>query len=211
MDTEGEVFPAVADVTRPEDIQRLIYAVEEYLGQIDILVNNAGGPPTGTFTDFDDEAWEAALQLNLMSTINLVYAFLPSMKRQKWGRVLASTSSNVKHLLPMFPLSNVSRIGVVAFVKTFAAEFGRWNITANVLAPGFFMTEPTKAFLENQARREGISCHEALEKLKSTIPTRSIGDPKDYGALAAFLASEYTSFITGEIFLIDGGKYAGSM
>jgi len=206
-----DVFPFACDVTKPSEIIRF---KEEVIGRFQachILFTNADGPPSGKLEDFTAEDFQKAIDLNLMSTINLVYAFLPCMKHQKWGRVLASTSSNVKYLLPLFPLSNVSRIGVVAFVKTFAAEFGRWNITANVLAPGFFMTEPTKDYLEDQAKREKIPYHKALEKLKSTIPTHMIGDPKDYGALAAFLASEHASYITGETFLIDGGKYAGSM
>lgn len=205
------VLPFVCDVTNPSDINRF---KEEVIGRFQtchVLFTNADGPPSGRLEDFTGEDFRKAVDLNLMSTINLVYAFLPFMKRQKWGRVLASTSSNVRHLLPMFPLSNVSRMGVVAFVKTLAAEVGQWNITANVLAPGFFMTEPTKEYLEDQAREEGIPYQEALEKLARTIPTRMIGDPKDYGALAAFLASEHASYITGEIFLIDGGQYAGSM
>jgi len=206
-----DVLPSVCDVTNPSEINRL---KEEVIGRFKtchILFTNADGPPSGKLEDFAPADFQKAIDLNLMSTIHLVYAFLPSMKRQKWGRVLASASSNVRHLLPMFPLSNVSRIGVVAFIKTLAVEFGRWNITANVLAPGLFMTEPTKEYLEDQARQEGIPYQEALEKLARTIPTRMIGDPKDYGALAAFLASEYASYITGEIFLIDGGQYAGAM
>jgi 3-oxoacyl-[acyl-carrier protein] reductase len=205
------VLPSVCDVTNPEDISRF---QDEVIGRFQtchILFTNADGPPSGKLENFTGEDFRKAVDLNLMSTINLVYAFLPSMKRQKWGRVLASTSSNVRHLLPMFPLSNVSRMGVVAFVKTLAAEFGRWNITANVLAPGFFLTGPTKEYLEDQAQREGISYQEALENLQRTIPTRTVGNPKDYGALAAFLASEHASYITGETFLIDGGQYGGSM
>ena len=206
-----DVLPSVCDVTNPSEINRLKEDVIARFQTCHILLTNADGPPSGKLEDFTAEDFKKAIDLNLMSTINLVYAFLPSMKRQKWGRVLASTSSNVRHLLPMFPLSNVSRIGVVAFVKTLAAEFGRWNITANVLAPGFFMTEPTKEYLEDLARGEGVTYQEALKKLAKTIPTRMIGDPKDYGALAAFLASEYASYITGETFLIDGGQYAGAM
>ena len=206
-----DVLPSVCDVTNPSEINRFKEEVIARFQTCHILFTNADGPPSGRLEDFSAEDFRKAIDLNLMSTINLVYAFLPCMKRQKWGRVLASTSSNVRHLLPMFPLSNVSRVGVVAFVKTLAAEFGPWNITANVLAPGFFMTEPTREYLEDQARRDGIPYQEALEKLESTIPTRTIGDPKDYGALAAFLASEHASYITGETFLIDGGQYAGSM
>lgn len=204
-----EVLPIVCDVTNPSDIISFKEKVIDRFKTCHILFTNAGGPPPGKFSDFTSEDFRKAIDLNLMSTINLVYAFLPYMQQQKWGRVLASTSSNVKHVLPAFPLSNVSRIGVAAFIKTFALEYAHKNITANVLAPGDFMTEPTKEYLENQAKHEGIRYNEALENLKSTIPTRTIGDPKDYGALAAFLASEYASYITGETFLIDGGRYSG--
>ena len=206
-----EVLPLVCDVTNPSEIIRFKEKVIDHFGTCHILFANAGGPPSGTLEDFTSEDFKQAIDLNLMSTINLVYAFLPYMRSQKWGRVLASTSSNIKQLLPEFPLSNVSRIGVVAFIKTFAHEFAHLNITANVLAPGLIMTEPTKKYIEIMAKGERIQFNEALEKLKCTIPTRTIGDPKDFGALAAFLASEYTSYITGETFLIDGGTYSGVM
>jgi 3-oxoacyl-[acyl-carrier protein] reductase len=204
-----EVLPVVCDVTKPAEILNFKEKIIGRFKTCHILFTNAGGPPPGNFKDFTSEDFKKAIDLNLMSAINLVYAFLPYMQSQKWGRILASTSSNVKHVLPAFPLSNVSRIGVAAFIKTFALEFAHLNITANVLAPGDFMTEPTKEYLEKIARREGIRYDEALERLKSTIPTHSIGDPKDYGALAAFLASEHASYITGETFLIDGGRYSG--
>jgi 3-oxoacyl-[acyl-carrier protein] reductase len=203
-----DVLPSVCDVTNPSEINRFKNDVIGRFQTCHILFTNADGPPSGKLADFSAEHFQKAIDLNLMSTINLVYAFWPCMKRQKWGRVLASTSSNVRHLLPMFPLSNVSRIGVVAFIKTLATEFGRWNITANVLAPGFFMTEPTKEYLEDQAQQEGISYQAAVENLQKAIPTRTIGDPKDYGALAAFLASEHASHNRRNI-LIDGGQYAG--
>ena len=211
VEHDVDVLPVVCDVTSPSDIIRFKERVLARFKACHILFTNADGPPSGKLEDFTAEDFRSALDLNLMSTINLVNAFLPCMKRQKWGRVLASTSSNVKHLLPMFPLSNVSRIGVVAFMKTLAAEFGRWNITANVLAPGFFMTEPTKEYLERLAKRKQISYRRAYQELAGTIPVRSIGNPRDYGALAAFLASEHASYITGETFLIDGGTYSGLM
>ena len=208
---EVEVFPKVCDVTTPSEIISFKEEVIDRFKTCHILFTNAGGPPSGKLEDFTSEDFKKAIDLNLMSTINLVYAFLPYMQSQKWGRVLASTSSNVRQLLPQFPLSNVSRVGVVAFIKTFASEFAHLNITANVLAPGYSMTELTKEYLENQAKSEGIHYNEALEKLKNTIPTHTIGNPKDFGALAAFLASEYASYITGETFLIDGGAYSGVM
>lgn len=204
-----DILPVACDVTDPSEIINFKEEVIKRFSTCHILFTNAGGPPPGKFSDFTSEDFKKAIDLNLMSTINLVYAFLPYMQQQQWGRVLASTSSNVKHVLPAYPLSNVSRIGVAAFIKTFALEYAHLNITANVLAPGDFMTEPTKEYIEKQAKREGIAYNEVLERMKDSIPTRTIGDPKDYGALAAFLASEYASYITGETFLIDGGRYSG--
>jgi 3-oxoacyl-[acyl-carrier protein] reductase len=204
-----EVLPVACDVTNQSEIINFKEEIIKRFSTCHILFTNAGGPPPGKFSDFTSEDFRKAIDLNLMSTINLVYAFLPYMQQQKWGRVLASTSSNVKHVLPAFPLSNVSRIGVAAFIKTFALAYAHMNITANVLAPGDFMTEPTKEYIEKQAKREGIPYDDVLKRMKNSIPTHTIGDPKDYGALAAFLASEYASYITGETFLIDGGRYSG--
>jgi 3-oxoacyl-[acyl-carrier protein] reductase len=205
------VLPAVCDVTNPADIKRFKKEVSDRFGACHILFTNAGGPPSGKLDEFTGEDFKKAIDLNLMSTIQLVYAFLPFMKSQKWGRVLASTSSNIRHLLPQFPLSNVSRIGIVAFIKTLAYEVAHLNITANVLAPGLFMTGPTKEFIEDRTKRERIPYGEALKKIRRTIPTRTIGNPEDFGALAAFLASEQASYITGETILMDGGQYGSVM
>lgn len=204
-----EVLPVVCDVTNPSAINNMKKEVIKKFKTCHILFTNAGGPPSGKLENFTAEDFKKAIDLNLMSTINLVYAFLPYMQKQKWGRILASTSSNVKQLLPQFPLSNVSRVGVATFIKTFAQEFAHLNITANVLAPGLFLTEPTIEYLKNLAKRKGIKYDEALEKVQKTIPANKIGNPEDYGTLAAFLVSEHTSFITGETFLIDGGVYSG--
>lgn len=146
-----------------------------------------------------------------MSTVNLVNAFLPYMKNQKWGRILATDSSNVRQLLPQFPLANISRISVVAYIKTLARELAQLNITANILAPDLFMTESTKQYIENVAKCKGIQYNQALDKIASSIPVQRIGSPEDYGALAAFLASEFAGYITGETILINGGEYSGVM
>ncbi len=206
-----EVLPVVCDVSVPSEINLLKKKVLERFKTGHILFTNAGGPPSGKIENFTSEDFQNAIDLNLMSTINLTKAFLPCMQSQKWGRVIALTSSNVRQLLPGFPLSNVSRVGVVAFIKSFAMEFAHLNITANVIAPGDFMTDLTKEYINNVMKAESIQYNEAIEKIKSAIPSRAIGYPMDLGALTAFLASEYTSYLTGETFLIDGGKYCGSL
>jgi 3-oxoacyl-[acyl-carrier protein] reductase len=205
MDTWGEVFPVVADVTNPEDIQRLVSAVKEHFGQIDILVNNAGGPPTGTFMDFDDEAWEAALRLNLMSTIGLCRAVLPGMRARRWGRIVNMTSVSVKQPMDGFILSSVARSGVVAMAKTLANECAAEGITVNNVCPGWTLTDRVKSLAEERATKEGKTVREVVDEYAASIPARRLGRPEDLAALVVFLASERAAHITGTTIQVDGG------
>jgi 3-oxoacyl-[acyl-carrier protein] reductase len=205
VDTWGEVFPVVADVTEPEDIQRLVSAVEEHFGQIDILVNNAGGPPTGTFVDFDDEAWEAALRLNLMSTIRLCRAVLSGMRTRHWGRIVNITSVSVKQPMDGFILSSAARSGVVGMAKTLANECAAEGITVNNVCPGYTLTDRVKSLAEGRAVREGKSVREVVDEYAADIPARRLGHPEELAALVAFLASERAAYITGATIQVDGG------
>ncbi len=206
-----DVLAAVCDVTDKNSIESFKDKVIEHFGTCHILFANAGGPPPGNVEVFEVEDFKKALDLNLLSTINLVYAFLPYMKQQKWGRILASTSISVKQPIPTLALSNVSRVGVVAFIKSLSVEIASLNITANTLAPGYIMTERVKQLMEDRAQKEGISFQNALDGVIDTIPAKTIGSPADFGAFCAFLASEHTSYITGETILMDGGMYKGLM
>ena len=206
-----DVLAAVCDVSDKTSIESFKNKVIDHFKTCHILFTNAGGPPPGKVEDFKGEDFEKAVDLNLLSTINLIYAFLPFMKDQKWGRILASTSISVKQPIPTLVLSNVSRVGVVAFIKSLSNEIAALNITANTIAPGYIMTERVKELLENRAEKEGISYQEAKAGVLNAIPVRKIGSPEDFGALCAFLASEQASFITGETILIDGGMYNGLM
>jgi len=206
-----DVLPLVCDVTDPTGITSLKEKVTEHFGACHILFTNAGGPPPGKVEAFTGEDYKKALDLNLISTINLVNAFLPLMKQQQWGRILASTSVTVKQPIPTLALSNVSRVGVAAYIKSLAFEVAVLNVTANVLAPGYIMTERVKQLLEDRSKKEGISYEKALEAVLEGIPAKKIGAPADFGALCAFLASEHASYITGEIILMDGGMYKGLM
>jgi 3-oxoacyl-[acyl-carrier protein] reductase len=206
-----DVLHDVCDVTDKSGIESFKNKVIDHFKTCHILFTNAGGPPPGKVEDFNGEDFKQALDLNLFSTINLVYAFLPFMKNQRWGRILASTSITVKQPIPTLALSNVSRVGVVAFIKSLALEVAPFNVTANTLAPGYIMTERVDDLLKNQAKTESISYEDALERLLHKIPVKTIGKPEDFGALAAFLASEQAAYITGETILIDGGLYSGLM
>lgn len=206
-----EVMAEVCDVTDRAGIESFKEKVIQHFRTCHILFTNAGGPAPGKVEEFAEKDFRQALDLNLLSTINLINAFLPFMKKQEWGRILASTSISVKQPIPTLALSNVSRVGVVAFIKTLSLDIAPFNVTANTLAPGYIMTERVKNLLENQAQKQGIAYEEALTNLIDTIPVKKIGSPGDFGALCAFLASEQASYITGETILVDGGMYKGLM
>jgi 3-oxoacyl-[acyl-carrier protein] reductase len=208
---EVDVLHDVCDVTDKAAIEAFRDKVIDRYGTCHILFTNAGGPPPGKVEDFSGDDFKNAVDLNLMSTINLIYTFLPYMKNQKWGRILALTSISVKQPIPTLVLSNVSRAGVVAFIKSLANEVGTYNITANTIAPGYIMTERVKELLDDRAKNEGITYEEAMDGVRKAIPVNKIGSPGDLGALCAFLASGYASYITGETHLIDGGMYNGLM
>ncbi|MDQ3430902.1 MAG: SDR family oxidoreductase, partial [Actinomycetota bacterium] len=166
------------------------------LGGVDIVVANAGGPPAGMATAFDLDGYRDALELNLLSSIGLVQAALPHVRRSPQGRVLFVTSITVKQPVRGLALSNAARAGVAGYAKSLMYELGDSGITVNVLAPGLTRT----------ARLEQLAGGDAgLEAMASDIPLGRLGEPDEFAAAAAFLASRRASFITGTVMSVDGG------
>ncbi len=206
-----KVFAGVCDVGDKGSVDKFTEEVLQRFGTVHILFTNAGGPPPGAVGDFSSGDFEKALNLNLISAINLAYEFLPRMQSQKWGRIIASTSITVKQPVPVLALSNVSRVGVIAFIKSLSFEVATFNITANAVAPGYIMTDRVVQIAADKAKKESRAFEDALGDLESGIPAGRIGRPDEFGSLVAFLASERAGYINGETILIDGGAYRGLM
>jgi len=205
----AEVLGFYADVSRVGDIHRLLDDVRQSLGDPQILVTNAGGPPPGTFASTAIEEYEKALQLNLMSAVNLIQGVTPAMKAKGWGRIIAITSISVKQPIGNLLLSNMARAGLTGFLKTVATELAPSGITVNALLPGTHKTSRIDQLTQDRAEREGKTTEAVYQEMVSDIPCKRIGDPSDFGAAAAFLASEQARYITGHNLLVDGGKYSG--
>jgi 3-oxoacyl-[acyl-carrier protein] reductase len=209
-DAGGAVLGLAADATDLADLERVVQAAADRFGSVDILFNNSGGPRPGMFDSLTDDDWLAAVDLNLMSAIRLTRLCLPYMRAKHWGRVITSTSSSVKQPLPTLMLSNAVRSATTAWSKTLADQVAAEGITVNTLAPGRILTDRVRQIDADQAQRQGRSVQEVEHDALATIPARRYGDPAEFGAAAAFLASEQAAYITGVTLLVDGGLFRGT-
>jgi len=191
-------IPIVADVSTIDGAAGFVEEARRELGGVDILVTNAGGPPPGNFAAIDVEQYASAIELNCLSTIAMCKRVVPEMQAQRWGRVVAITSIAVRQPIANLILSNTARAGVTAFLKTLATEVAADGVTVNSLQPGFHETERVNELYGGD-----------MAAVSRGIPAGRLGDPADFGAVAAFLCSEHASFLTGSAILVDGGAYPG--
>lgn len=203
--TGSEVLAVPTDVSQPEQVDALINAAISRFGGIDILVNNAGGPRAGRFAELAAEDYQIAVQLNLMSTINLCRAVVPIMQARGGGRIINLTSVSVKQPVDGLMLSNMARTGVIGFAKTLATELAPDNILVNNVCPGIIFTDRIQQLATVRAEEAGITFEEALERMTADIPLGRIGEPTEFANLVVFLASERASYITGTTIQVDGG------
>ena len=195
----------VADLSQREDIARVTSEALAAHGRVDVLVTNAGGPPTGTFDTHDWETWERAVNLTLRSAVELTRAVLPGMRDRSWGRIVNITSIAVKQPVDNLILSNSVRAAVTGFARTLANEVAANGVTVNNILPGYTRTERVEELAEATAAKEGLSRGAIVARFENQIPMRRLGEPNEFAALAAFLASERASYITGQSIAVDGG------
>lgn len=177
-----------------EQVENAVSDILSQFGQIDILINNAGITRDAMFKKMSPESWQQVIDVNLTGVFNCTKAVYPHMAERKYGRIV--TASSVVGLYGNMGQTNyaATKAGVIAMTKVWAKEFGRFNITANAVAPGFIHTEMMDTIPE-----------EILQKLKDKTPLGRLGKAEEVAALYAFLASDDAAFISGAVFSIDGG------
>jgi 3-oxoacyl-[acyl-carrier protein] reductase len=203
--TGAEVHAVVADVSDRKGIELVTSEAQAKFGRVDVLVTNAGGPPAGTFETHSWETWERAVNLTLRSAVELTRAVLPGMRERKWGRIINVTSIAVKQPVDNLILSNSVRSAVTGFARTLANEVATDGITVNNILPGYTRTERVEQLAESTAAKEGVAQRDIVARFENQIPMRRLGEPNEFAALAAFLASERASYITGQSIAVDGG------
>ena len=200
-----------ADLSRTDGIEQVVRATLERFGRVDVLVTNAGGPPVGPLESHDWATWERAVGLTLRSAVELTRAVLPGMRERRWGRILHVTSLTVKQPIDGLMLSTSIRAAVTGFSRTLANEVAAHGVTINTILPGYMNTERVAELNQINATREGVPVRDVEQRVIGQIPVRRIGEPRELAALAAFLASDQASYITGQSILVDGGWARGLM
>jgi 3-oxoacyl-[acyl-carrier protein] reductase len=187
----------VVDVSRAGESRRAIEEASRAMGGVDILVLNTGGPPKAPFQEVTSSQWQEGFNALWMSVVEGVQAALPQMRERKWGRILLVTSAAAKQPIAGLTISNGLRAGLLGLANSLSKEVGRDGVTVNVLLPGHTMTERLKALGIDEA------------KIATEIPVGRVGKPEEFGATAAFLASEGAAVITGQAIAVDGGWTQG--
>ena len=202
----AKVLFSTLDVSNADSIAQWTRKTLQELGTIDGLVINGGGPPPGKFEEIDDRTWLLGYENTLMSAVRMIREVLPVMRENKSGSILTVTSSSIKEPIDNLLLSNVYRSGVTSLVKSLSFQVARDNIRINNLVPGFFDTD---RLMELDLRNSGewrLSLDNVRTINLENIPMGRYGDPDEFGKAAIFLLSEASSYVTGETFIIDGGK-----
>jgi glucose 1-dehydrogenase len=193
----SKVITLQADVSRLEDTQKLVDQAWQQLGSCDILVNNAGIEKSADFWDVTEEDYDEVLNINLKGAFFLTQAFVRRLRDSKRpGRVINISSVHEDMAFPHFSTYCASKGALRTLTRNLAVELGPLGITINNIAPGAIMTPINKSLLDDKPK---------LDALLKNIPLGRLGKPEDVAGLAAFLASEEASYITGSTYFLDGG------
>ena len=177
-----------------EETHAVVEQIKEDFGHIDILVNNAGITKDGLMLKMTEGQWDAVIAVNLKSAFNFIHALTPIMMRQRGGSIINMGSVVGVHGNAAQCNYAASKAGLIALAKSIGQEMGRKGVRANSIAPGFIETAMTQA-LPEEIRKEW------MEK----IPLRRGGTPEDIANVATFLASDMSSYVTGQVIQVDGG------
>jgi len=204
-----EVSGQAVDVTDQDAVKKFVAGVASKFGRIDICVTNSGGPPAKQFADTTPEEWRRATESNFLSVVWFAHEVLPVMQRHRWGRFITITSVSTKQPVPNLVLSNAVRAAVVGLVKSLANEYGKDGILVNNVGPGYTSTERLNELAAANSRGSGKSKEEIFAEWAANTAVKRVGTPEEFGATVVWLASERSSFITGQTILVDGGNYKG--
>jgi NAD(P)-dependent dehydrogenase (short-subunit alcohol dehydrogenase family) len=199
------------DVTNRHDVQALVDDVVRAHGRVDILVNNAGTYIPANIADASDESFHRQFELNTWAVFNACRTVAPLMREQRWGRIISTASQLGKVARAGSGVYAGSKAAVIAITQALALELAPYGVTANCICPGTMhtalMTDPAGRPADEVAAELGVDVETAFrEYIDARIPVGRLGQPADMGSLAAWLASDEASFMTGAALNLTGGE-----
>jgi 3-oxoacyl-[acyl-carrier protein] reductase len=200
----GKAAAISADLASEAGVQLLLSRVGEMRGP-DILLLNGGGPPPFQAAEVDPIAWRVLFEAMVVSQMRVAACCLPAMRQRQWGRILIVSSTSSREPIPGLAASNALRASLAGWAKTLAGEVARDGITVNLLLPGRFATDRTDRLDRLDALDRSVDQAVIAAESQREIPAGRYGTPAEFGAVAAFLASEEASYVTGVAIPVDGG------
>ena len=188
------------DVTDKESVSATVKSAQEKLGSIDILVNNSGATWGAQLEEMPLEKWQHVIDVNLTGTFMMCQRVVPTMKQQRWGRIINVASvAGLVGTPPFLEVSGyvASKGGIIALTRDLAVKLAAYNIVVNAIAPGFFPTKMSRVVIE----RHG-------DAVRGGTPMKRMGEEDDLKGVAVFLASEASRYVTGQVIPVDGGLTA---
>jgi 3-oxoacyl-[acyl-carrier protein] reductase len=193
----GEALPVKADISNPEEVNKVVEETVKSYGTVHILINNAGLVRDNLALKLTPPEWEEVLKVNLLGTFYFCQAVFRPMRRQRYGKIVNTASVAIRGNIGQANYA-AAKAGVVALTRTLALEYARTGIRVNCVAPGVIETPMTESFSEDMRK-----------KILERIPLGYLGRPEDVAYLHLFLASPESDYITGQVFFIDGGLTVG--
>ncbi len=205
----AEAASAAADLTRLEDVERVVQATLERFGRIDILVNNAGAIRGGDFLTLPDRAWAEDWELKPLGYVRMARAVLPHMRERRWGRIINIVGAAARNPSPAYTIGGTANAGLINFTKALADLGARDNILVTAVSPGATATERQEELIRRRAQAAGRPVEELRREIAAAQPLGRLARPEEIADLVVFLASERASFISGVAITIDGGASRG--
>lgn len=197
-----------ADVTEPDDAERIVAACVERFGTVDALVNNAGTSFVRSLEELTDEDWQLQWELHVMGPMRLMRAAAPCMAQAGWGRIVNVCSSAGKRPSLTNPAYSVTKAAQLSLSRVFADRYAGDGVLVNAVAPGAVASPLWTApggLAEQAAQARGITADEALDAQRAKIPLGRFAEPEEIAAVVVFLCSERASTVTGAAWSADGG------
>ncbi|MET4137393.1 SDR family oxidoreductase [Pseudarthrobacter sp. PvP090] len=205
------VSGTAGDISKADDVARIIADAKEHLGGLDVLVNNAGiSGPTAPVEDFPAEAWDSVISVNLNGTFNVTQQAIPLLKESAAGAIVVMSSLAGRFDYPNRAAYSTTKWGLVGFTKTLALELGEFGITANSVHPGAVDGPRFRSVIADRAELSGRTAAEELEDALALQSVKRLVDPADIAALVLFLTGPHGRSISGQMIPIDGDSKAAS-